>query len=183
MLAERGHNIEFATLDGQEHWARSGDLDDNGDGFITKVYSLGPGPTDEQMNGHYLRMRGWDISKGIGGVMESKYMFDSFWPQTYHQLKKIMDDPATRPGMMVADFFVDAVKDIGAEYNLPFAIIAPTMPALMIPCSYIPGQPGFQLEGTVTSETASMWLRIKNEVSRDLISYMVELLLILRYSL
>lgn len=38
------------------------------------------------------------------------------------------------------------------------------MPFLMLPCSYIPGKPGFQLEGTLTSETASIWLRIKNEL-------------------
>lgn len=33
-----------------------------------------------------------------------------------------------------------------------------------MPCSYIPGQPGFQLEGTTTSEYASIWLRIRNEL-------------------
>lgn len=44
--------------------------------------------------------------------MESKYLFDSFWPQTYHRLKVILDNPETRPSMMIADFFVDAAKDI-----------------------------------------------------------------------
>lgn len=157
VLAARGHTIEFATLEGQEGWVKGFD-------FITKVYFLGRGPTAEQMNAHYLRMRTWDISKGIGGSMESKYLFDSFWPQTYHGLKVIMDDPDTRPAMMIADFFVDTVKDIHVEYKLPIAQVWPQMPFLMMPCSYIPGQPGLQLEGTLTSENASLWLRLKNEL-------------------
>jgi hypothetical protein len=116
------------------------------------------------MNEHYLRMRSWDISKGITGIMESKYLWDSFWPQTYHGLRSIMNDGATRPNFLIADFFVDAVKDINAEYEVPIAQVWPQMPFLMMPCSYIPGQPGFQLEGTLTSERASMWFRIKNEL-------------------
>ncbi|KAJ4241530.1 hypothetical protein NW757_012229 [Fusarium falciforme] len=93
VLAARGHTVEFSTLDGQEYWTEGYD-------FITKVRSLGPSPTPEQMNAHYLRMRTWDISKGISGVMDSKYLFDSFWPQTYRGLKAIMDDPDTRPRQM-----------------------------------------------------------------------------------
>ncbi|KAF7557444.1 hypothetical protein G7Z17_g630 [Cylindrodendrum hubeiense] len=157
ILAARGHTIEFATLAGQERWTE-------GYEFVTKVYTLGPGPTSEQMNAHYLRMRTWDISQGIGGTMESKYLWDSFWPQTYRGLKAIMDDLDTRPSMMIADFFVDAVKDIHVEYKLPITQVWPQMPFLMMPCPYIPGEPGFQLEGTLTSEHASMWLRIKNEL-------------------
>lgn len=159
VLAARGHTIEFATLEGQEHWVESEDY-----GFITKVYLLGSGPTEEQLEAHYRRSQKWDVTKGLGASMESKYLFDSFWPQTYHGLKGIMDNSATRPGMMIADFFVDAVKDIHVEYRLPIAVVWPNMPFLMMPCSYIPGQPGFQLEGTLTSETASMWLRIRNEL-------------------
>ncbi|KAH8736186.1 UDP-glucoronosyl and UDP-glucosyl transferase [Ilyonectria robusta] len=157
VLAARGHTVEFATLDGQDGWTKDYE-------FITKVHSLGPGPTSEQMNAHYLRMRTWDISKGISGTMPSKYLWDSFWPQTYRGLKAIMDDPDTRPSMMIADFFVDAVKDIHVEYNLPIAQVWPQMPFLMMPCSYIPGEPGFQLEGTLTSENASIWLRMRNEL-------------------
>ncbi|ODM16058.1 hypothetical protein SI65_08492 [Aspergillus cristatus] len=159
-LASRGHTIEFATLEGQEDWIRDKGKYD----FVTKVYLLGPGPTDEQLEAHYRRSQAWDISKGLGASMESKYMFDSFWPQTYHGLKRMMNNPMTRPSMMIADFFVDAVKDIHVEYRLPIAVVWPNMPFLMLPCPYILGQPGFQLEGTLTSETASMWLRIKNEL-------------------
>ena len=158
-LAARGHTIEFATLEGQEDWVKNEEY-----GFVTKVHLLGTGPTEDQLEAHYRRSQKWDISKGLGASMESKYLFDSFWPQTYHGLKCIMDDPTATPDMMIADFFVEAVKDIHVEYQLPIAVVWPNMPFLMMPCSYIPGQPGFQLEGTLTSETASMWLRIKNEL-------------------
>jgi UDP:flavonoid glycosyltransferase YjiC (YdhE family) len=38
------------------------------------------------------------------------------------------------------------------------------MPFLMLGCSYIPGQPGFQVDLTLTSEHASIWSRIRNEL-------------------
>ncbi|KIE02965.1 UDP-glucuronosyl/UDP-glucosyltransferase, partial [Metarhizium majus ARSEF 297] len=157
VLSARGHNIEFATLDGQESWV-------SGYEFVTKVHLLGPGPTEEQMGSHYLRMRDWDMSRGVATTMESKFMFDSFWPQTYKRLKAIMEDASSaKPGMIVADFFADAVKDVHFEYRVPLAVVWPQMPHLMFPCSYIPGEPGFQIEGTLTSEDASMWLRLRNE--------------------
>ncbi|KAF4227142.1 hypothetical protein CNMCM6805_003395 [Aspergillus fumigatiaffinis] len=156
ILANRGHTIEFATLDGQEKWT---------DGFpISRTHLMGPGPTEEQLDAHYKRSRLWDPAKGFRDVMDSKYLFDSLWTQTYRRLKEIMADPATRPDMMVADFFVDAVKDIHFEYKLPIAVVWPQMPYMMVPCSYIPGQPGFQLDMTLTSENASMWSRINNEL-------------------
>lgn len=34
----------------------------------------------------------------------------------------------------------------------------------MYPCSYIPGQPGFQIKGILTSENALMWLRFRNQL-------------------
>ncbi|KAF5134408.1 UDP-glucuronosyltransferase 2B23 [Metarhizium anisopliae] len=157
ILSARGHNIEFATLDGQENWV-------GGYEFVANVHLLGPGPTEEQMDSHYLRMRDWDMSRGVATTMESKFMFDSFWPQTYKRLKAIMeDDSSAKPGMIVADFFADAVKDVHFEYRVPLAVVWPQMPHLMFPCSYIPGEPGFQIEGTLTSEDASMWLRLRNE--------------------
>lgn len=76
VLADRGHEIEFATL-----WVKP-EYD-----FVNKLHQLGPGPTAEQLDGHYRRMQAWDITKGIGQAMRSKYLFDSFWPQTYHGLK------------------------------------------------------------------------------------------------
>lgn len=149
--------MDFATLDGQEGWT-------NGYDYIGKLHLMGPGPSHEDLEAHYLRMREWNVSNGVGPVMESKYMFDSYWTQTYHNLKRIIDDPATRPDLLLADFFVDAAKDILYQYNIPIAMVYPQMPALICPCSYIPGQPGFQLDGTLTSEHASMWSRIRNEL-------------------
>ena len=158
-LAERGHIIEFATLEGQEGWVKTEEYS-----FVSNIYALGLGPTHDQLDGHYRRMQAWDMSKGIGPVMGSKYLWDSFWPQTYRGLKEIVEDPASRPAMLIADFFADAaVTDIHVEYDLPIAIMSPTMPLFQIPCSYIPGQPGFQLPGTLTSETASIWQRFRNE--------------------
>ncbi|KAL4752095.1 hypothetical protein BDW72DRAFT_192237 [Aspergillus terricola var. indicus] len=159
VLAESGHQIEFATPEGQESWVKADEY-----GFVNKLHQLGPGPTPEQLDRHYRRMQAWDISKGIGQAMGSKYLWDSFWPQTYHNLKKTMDDRATRPDMVVADFFVEAVNDIHYEYKLPIATVCPNMPAFQLPCPYIPGYPGLQLPGTMTSEDTPMWLRIMNEI-------------------
>ena len=158
-LAARGHVIEFATLEGQEHW-----IDTDEYGFVSRVYLLGQGPTEEQLEAHYRRSQQWDVSRGISSLMESKYQFDSFWPQSYHGLRRIMDDASTRPDMLVADFFVDAVRDVRVEYGVPIAVVWPGMPFGMLPCSYIPGQPGFQIPGTLTSEDASMGLRVRNEL-------------------
>ncbi|KMU87631.1 hypothetical protein CIHG_06024 [Coccidioides immitis H538.4] len=96
--------------------------------------------------------------------MASKYLFDSYGAQTYEHLKPIVENPATRPDLLLVDFFVDAAKDILYQFNVPLAMVFPQMPALMAPCSYIPGQPGFQIDGTLTSENASIWLRIRNEL-------------------
>lgn len=137
-LAERGHIIEFATLDGQEHW-----IDEYP--FINKTHLLGPGPTKDQLDGHYSRMQAWDVSKGIGEAMQSKYLWDSFWPQTYHGLKSIMNDSITRASMIIADLFAEAVVDVQVEYKPPIAVVYPNMPSFMMPCPYIPGQPGFSI--------------------------------------
>ncbi|PWY89150.1 putative UDP-glucoronosyl and UDP-glucosyl transferase [Aspergillus heteromorphus CBS 117.55] len=158
ILSSRGHTITLATLNDQDDWLSSHP-------YITTTHLLGPGPTPAQYNAHYLRMRNWDMSQGLAASMPSKYLFDSFWPLTYHGLHSITSSPATRPDFIVADFFaVDAVRDIKIQFGIPIAVMSPTMPALMLPCSYIPGQPGFQIDGTVTSEDASLWLRIRNEM-------------------
>ncbi|KAF5859951.1 hypothetical protein ETB97_002211 [Aspergillus alliaceus] len=157
VLSTRGHIVDFATLEGQENWTK-------GYEYVNQLHLMGPGPSHETLEAHYLRMRQWDASKGFAGVMDSKYLFDSFWTQTYKHLKQIVDDPATRPDLLLVDFFVDAAKDILYQYNLPIAIMYPQMPALICPCSYIPGQPGFQIDGTLTSEYASIWSRIRNEL-------------------
>lgn len=157
VLARRGHTLEFATLEGQQGWIADYD-------YVKKVHVMGPGPSHEDLQAHYLRMREWDASKGFSGVMDSKYLFDSYWPQTYRGLKSLVEDPATRPDFILADFFADAAKDILYQHHIPIAVMYPQMPALICPCSYIPGQPGFQLDGTLTSENASIMSRIRNEL-------------------
>ncbi|OQD73934.1 hypothetical protein PENDEC_c013G07180 [Penicillium decumbens] len=144
VLAERGHTIEFATLEGQEDWITEYD-------FVSNLHILGPGSTSEQL--------AWDISKGIGKAMASEYLW------TYLGLKKIMDDMTMRPAMIIADFFVEAANDIHVQYNVPIAIMRPNLPPFHLLRSYIPGQPGLQLPGALTSENTSMWLRIKNEIN------------------
>ncbi|RDW90948.1 hypothetical protein BP5796_02113 [Coleophoma crateriformis] len=96
--------------------------------------------------------------------MDSKYMFDSFWVENYRRLKAITEDPSTRPAMIIGNIFVDAVKDMHVQFDVLDTMVWPTMPLLMLPCSYFPGQPGFELEGTLAFEIVSMWLHVKNEL-------------------
>lgn len=158
ILARRGHVVDFGTLEGQESWTK-------GYEFINQVHLMGTGPSDEELEAHYRRIAEWDASKGFDGVMASKYMFDSNWTQTYKCLKRIVEDPATRPDLLLVDFFVEAAaKDMVYQYHIPVAMVYPQLPPFICPCPYIPGQPGFQIKGTLTSEHASIWLRIQNEL-------------------
>lgn len=158
VLAERGHIVEFATNAGQEEWAEYCPL-------IGTVYSFGPGPSDEETEAHYRRMLSWSPADGLSSIMESKYLWDSYWTDTYLNLKKIVSDPVTRPDFIIADFFADAaVKDMMVEFGVPIAVVWPQMPFLMAPVSYIPGQPGFQVDMSLTSEHASIVSRIRNEM-------------------
>ncbi|THY04539.1 hypothetical protein D6D01_10095 [Aureobasidium pullulans] len=158
VLAERRHVVEFATNAGQEEWAKYCSL-------IQTVHSFGPGPSDELTEAHYRRMLSWSPVDGLSSIMESKYLWDSYWTDTYLHLKRIVSNPVTRPAFIVADFFTDAaVKDMMIEYGVPIAIVWPQMPFLMAPVSYIPGQPGFQIDGSLTSENASFASRLRNEM-------------------
>jgi len=158
VLAERGHIVEFATNAGQEDWAKYCPL-------IQTVHSFGPGPSDMETEAHYRRMLSWSPADGLSSIMKSKYLWDSYWTDTYLHLKQIVSDPVTRPDFIVADFFADAaVKDMMVEFGVPIAIVWPQMPFLMAPVSYIPGQPGFQVDMSLTSEHASIISRIRNEM-------------------
>jgi hypothetical protein len=75
ILSTRGHTIDFVTLEGWGKWA-----DDYP--FISHIHIMEPGPSEEVLEARYLRMRAWDIRKGLGPVMDSKYMFDSDWTLT-----------------------------------------------------------------------------------------------------
>ncbi|KAH8179428.1 UDP-glucoronosyl and UDP-glucosyl transferase domain-containing protein [Sarocladium implicatum] len=155
-LDARGHEIHFATNTSQLHWSPS---------FTTLSHDLGPGIASEDAEHHYARMRDWLPSHGMQPMLLSKRLFDSLWPETYRRLKIICADEETRPDFIVADFFADAAaRDMLREMDVPMAVVWPQMPALMAPASYIPGQPGFQVDAaTLTSENASLVSRFRNE--------------------
>ncbi|OHF01159.1 hypothetical protein CORC01_03473 [Colletotrichum orchidophilum] len=158
VLAARGHEVHFGTNSGQEHWASDYPS-------ITRVHSFGAALPDADAEAHYARMIRWRPSDGVGPIMQSKYLFDSYWPDTWFHLREIMLDPDVRPEMIIADFFVEAAaKDMMIEFGVPITVMWPQMPYLLAPVSYIPGQPGFQVDFTPTSENASIWSRIRNEM-------------------
>ncbi|KAH0259074.1 UDP-Glycosyltransferase/glycogen phosphorylase, partial [Aureobasidium melanogenum] len=102
---------------------------------------------------------------GLSSIMKSKYLWDSYWTDTYLHLKDIATDPVTRPDFIVADFFADAaVKDMMVELGIPIAIVWPHMPFPMALVSYISGQPGFQIDMSLTLGRAPIESRIKNEM-------------------
>ncbi|KAF6838957.1 UDP-glucosyl transferase family protein (cytochrome P450) [Colletotrichum musicola] len=162
-LADRGHTIEFATHDGQEVWLQNPNYT-----FVNKVHLMGPGPTPEQYDDHWRRMVQLRVEDALSSwlMWKSKYLWDSYWPATYHQLKELCLDPATRPDFIVADFFDEtAARDTNLECAVPIAVVWPQMPYLLAPASYIPGQPGFQIEVCLTSERASLYSRLRNELA------------------
>ncbi|KAK1636259.1 hypothetical protein BDP81DRAFT_461564 [Colletotrichum phormii] len=140
VLAARGHEVQFGANSGQEHWTSNYPS-------ITRLHSFGPALPDADAEAHYARMIPWRPSDGTGPIMESKYLFDSYWPDTWFHLREIMLDPDTKLDMIIADFFVEAAaKDMMIEFGVPIAVMWPQMPYLLAPVSYIPGQPGFQVE-------------------------------------
>ncbi|EFW98536.1 udp-glucosyl transferase family protein [Grosmannia clavigera kw1407] len=159
LLAARGHTVEFATLGGQESWA-------SGCPFLSAVHVFdGRCPTDEQTEAHYRRMLDWDPSQGLGPIMQSKYLWDSFWTAEYAGLKQLVNQSTRPPNLILADFFAEAAaKDMMVQFGIPVAVMWPQMPFLMAPVPYIPGQPGFQVDMTLTSEHASVWSRLRNEL-------------------
>ena len=159
VLAGRGHTIEFATCAGQEGWVADYP-------FVSRVHSFAEGPSEAECEAHYRRMMAHDPANGIGPVMKSKYLWDACWPDVYTRLKGLCADKTTRPNFIIADFFIDAAAlDMQVEFGVPCAVVYPQMPFLMAPASYIPGQPGFQVDMTaLTSEHASIWARLRNEL-------------------
>ncbi|RAH56316.1 hypothetical protein BO85DRAFT_489118 [Aspergillus piperis CBS 112811] len=75
-----------------------------------------PGPTEEQLDVHYKRSRPCDMARRLRDVMAT------LRGRTYHGLKNIRIDPATRPDRPAADFFVNAPKNARMEYKVPIVI-------------------------------------------------------------
>lgn len=156
ILAARGHTVEFGTLEGQEIWAEKYD-------FVTKTHILGSGAPADETEREYKKMSDWNIDQGFGPVLETKKFLDASWPSVYGGLKSLMIGPSTRPDFIISDYLVDAVRDMQLEFNVPIAMHWPQMPTMMLPASYIPGYAGLQID-VLTSEHATMWQRIRNEL-------------------
>ncbi|KAF5971822.1 UDP-glucuronosyltransferase 2C1 microsomal [Fusarium bulbicola] len=157
VLASRGHGVQFATCAGQEDWTANYP-------FIKTVYTVGPAASEDDLDVHYESMRLWRHEHGFGPMMRSKYFFDNFWTDTYKSLRSLCGNESTRPDFIVADFFADsAARDMLKQFNIQLASVWPQMPYTMAPVSYHPGQPGFQADGALTSEHASLSSRFWNE--------------------
>jgi len=107
---------------------------------------------------HYLEMQQSDARKDFRQVFKPKHTVDAFWTSDYSFLKEIVS--ICKPDMIVADFFVDAAKDVQYQTGIPIAMVWPQMPYGMVGASYIPGIPGFQIDA-LTSENASILIRIR----------------------
>ncbi|KAL8643993.1 MAG: hypothetical protein Q9226_007990 [Calogaya cf. arnoldii] len=156
VLAARGYDIDFGTLQGQEHYVKPYE-------FISRIHTLGPGVPIDVEEREYLRMTEWDIAKGFGPLMQTKQFLDSSWPYVYSSLSAIIRDPQRRPDFILGDYLVDAVRDMQIEYDIPIAMHWPQMPFMALPASYIPGHAGLQIE-VMTSEHATIRQRLINEL-------------------
>ncbi|RHZ54246.1 glycosyltransferase [Aspergillus thermomutatus] len=156
ILNTRGHKIEFATLDGQQDWAREYP-------FVSQVYVLGPGQTSEAEEQAYLQMSRWKLGlrHSFEPIMETRKCLESSWGTVYPALSQLVQDPVSRPNFILADYLVDAARDMQIEHDIPIAMHWPQMPTNMLPASYIPGATGLQI-GVLTSEHATVWQRLQN---------------------
>ncbi|MCJ1317713.1 hypothetical protein MMC15_003039 [Xylographa vitiligo] len=156
ILAARGHTVEFGTLRGREYWATKHD-------FVSKIHILGPEITAEEDEVQYFNVNKWSLKGDFSAVVQCRKFLEESWPNVYAALKILVTDPNTRPDFILADYLVDAARDMSFEYDIPIATHWPQMPTLMCPCPYIPGHAGLQLDA-LTSENASMWQRVKSEL-------------------
>lgn len=152
ILASRGHTIEFATLEGRRK------LTDPYP-FVSAVHIVGRAITDAEDEDFYLRIQRWDnrSSRGKREVVDIKQFSDSFWPETYRNLKHVIQE--TRPGIIFADYQVEAANDLAHEFCVPLVTMWPQMPWLLNPQKWIPGEPGTQTR-CLTSEHASIYDRL-----------------------
>jgi hypothetical protein len=117
LLHERGHTIEFATLAEREKYAKAYP-------FVSAIHIVGRAITPAEEDMLYLRFCEWSwTGKGLRDLFWGKKFFEAFWPETYINLKKVIE--STKPDMIFGDYLVDAARDIQKEYNLPLAVIYP----------------------------------------------------------
>jgi UDP:flavonoid glycosyltransferase YjiC (YdhE family) len=156
ILAHRGHRVDFATHHGQEKWVEAPSYH-----FLTKVHAMGPAMDAETEAAHYRDLQLSDPRRDYRGFFRPKLTADAFWTSDLAHLKTIVT--TLRPDMIVADFFVDAARDIEHQLGIPLAMVWPQMPYGMAKVPYIPGMPGFQVDA-LSSEHASLWTRIRAEL-------------------
>ncbi|KAM7215805.1 UDP-glucosyl transferase family protein [Rhypophila decipiens] len=159
ILASRGFRVDFATLSGREKWAENRT-------YISKFHVLGPSvpPAVEEEN--YIRMSSWttDLMSNWGAIFDTRIFLESSWPDVYRGLLKLVENPDTRPDFILADYWVDAARDVSYEHGIPLAMHWPQMPTAMLSAPYIPGTPGLQIE-ILTSEFATIWQRLRSAVA------------------
>ncbi|RMZ75535.1 hypothetical protein DV738_g5437, partial [Chaetothyriales sp. CBS 135597] len=155
LLAQRGHTIELATLQGRQHLAVPYP-------FISDIHILGRAITASEEKQLYSRLNewNWNTTQGKQAIVWVKQFHDTFWPETYHSLKRIIH--ASKPDLIFADYQVDAARDVAREMAIPLAVMWCQMPWLLLPQSYIPGQPGMQ-QRCLTSEHATLKDRLLEE--------------------
>jgi hypothetical protein len=107
---------------------------------------------------HYLAMQQSDPLKNFKEVFKAKHTVDAFWTSDYAHLKEIVS--ICKPDMIIADFFVDAVKDIQIQTGIPIAMVWPQMPYGMVGASYIPGIPFMSFDSRILGLHISHSLKI-----------------------
>lgn len=129
------------------------------------THFVGDQLTQEEVSQTYQRMQEWRASDGLGPMWEAKKLFDSSWTETFRTISHMCQRSETRPDFLIADYLDDAAaRDIMHTYNIQIAVVWPQMPPFLAPVSYIPGEPGLQVDITLTSEHASLTSRIRNAV-------------------
>ncbi|KAI4159144.1 MAG: hypothetical protein LQ342_006848 [Letrouitia transgressa] len=165
-LHRRGHVIEFATLAERENLVRDYP-------FVSKVYIVGRAITLAEEEELYTIFSRWNFSTSAGkkDFMKGKKFHDGFWPETYSNLKRVVDQ--TSPDFIFADYQVEAARDVASEFQTPLATMWPQMPWLMVPQKYIPGEPGMQ-QKCLTSEHATFFERLYDEtyILRSLLPFL-----------
>ncbi|KAK0386277.1 hypothetical protein NLU13_6114 [Sarocladium strictum] len=156
LLSSRGYEIEFASLQGRETWVKDC-------AFVTRFHSLGPAVPAPVEEAKYLEMSTWS-SDNWGAKTEARKFLESSWPDVYLSLSRLVNDAQTRPDFLLAEYWVDAARDVSFEHDIPLAMHWSQMPTAILHATYIPGTPGLQAE-ILSSEHASFWQRSRSSVA------------------
>lgn len=163
ILARRGHMIELATDGEEDQWPEEWRKEKDN---IRCLHHFGPRLENDAVRCEYEILSKWRPSSGMRSLIQSKQVFDSHWTSTYQHLHQLCSKAERRPDFIIADYFCEAsARDMLHQFSIQIAVVWPQMPYFMAPASYIPGQPGFQADMTLTSENASMFSRFRNELA------------------